>query len=223
MGSNNFEKYEVVEIMRSDIHFADYNPRMIDKEAVKRLRENIKGVGLVEPVVWNRVTGRLVSGHQRVKILDGLHKGTDYKLTVAAVEMDEKTEKEQNIFMNNPEAQGEFDFSKLGDMLKSGIDAMAAGFDPAEVHQMFGNGIMNDTPEDIKKIADHVRELEETVERVKNQSQDKNNQDFYLVVVFRSYEDRKAFTDKYGIEDNMYVSSDKIEDLIDPNREVQES
>ena len=220
MSNNNYEKFDVIEIDRSDIHFADYNPRMIDKEAEKRLRNNIKTVGLIAPIVWNKTSGNIVSGHQRVKQLDKLHKGSDYRLKVAAVDLDEKTEKEQNLFMNNASAQGEFEFSMLGDMLKSGIDAMAAGFDPAEVHKMFGNGIEEDTPEAIKEMADHVRELDEIVDSVKSGSEDKNNQDFYLVVVFRSYEDRKIFTDKHNIEDNMYVSSDKIETLISPNEEA---
>lgn len=216
--ANKYEK-ETRVIWRSEINFAEYNPRAIDKDAKKKLSQNIAEVGLLGGIVWNQRSSRLVSGHQRIKDLDKKFKGEDYQITVTVVDLDENAEKEQNLFMNNPNAQGEFDFCKLGEMLQSGIDAVSAGFDPAQVHQMFGNSIDQQTPEDIKVMADHVRELESTVERVKAGNQDKNNQDFYLVVVFRSYEDRKEFTDKHGLEDNMYVSGDKIRELTETERE----
>ncbi len=216
--ANKYEK-ETRVIWRSEINFAEYNPRVIDKDAKKKLSQNIAEVGLLGGIVWNQRSSRLVSGHQRIKDLDKKFKGEDYQITVTVVDLDENAEKEQNLFMNNPNAQGEFDFCKLGEMLQSGIDAVSAGFDPAQVHQMFGNSIDQQTPEDIKAMADHVRELESTVERVKAGNQDKNNQDFYLVVVFRSYEDRKEFTDKHGLEDNMYASGDKIRELIEPEGE----
>ena len=218
MALNKYEKESRV-IWRSEIHFAEYNPRVIKDDSRKKLQKNIENIGLLGGIVWNESSGKLVSGHQRLKFLDKKYKGEDYQLTVVVVNLDDKQEKEQNLFMNNPDTQGEFEFSMLGDMLKSGIDAMAAGFDPAEVHKMFGNGIENDTPEEIKKMADHVRDLDETVNRVKAGSEEKNNQDFYLVVVFRSYEDRKKFTDNHGVEDNMYISSDKIEEFIEPKTE----
>ena len=146
----------------------------------------------------NQRSSRLVSGHQRIKDLD---KNSRERIIVIRCRSDENAEKEQNLFMNNPNAQGEFDFCKLGEVLQSGIDAVSAGFDPAQVHQMFGNAIDQQTPEEIKKMADHIRDLESTVERVKAGNQDKNNQT-YLVVVFRS-RGRKEFTDKHGLEDNM--------------------
>lgn len=81
---------------------------------------------MIETLVWNKTTGNLISGHQRLKILDKLEKGKDYLLTVAQVEMDEKTEKEQNIFMNNNRAQGYYDIELLKNIVPD-IDPFAAG------------------------------------------------------------------------------------------------
>lgn len=51
---------------------AAYNPRKNlqpgDPE-YEKLERSIDEFGCVEPVVWNRRTGRLIGGHQRLKIL----------------------------------------------------------------------------------------------------------------------------------------------------------
>jgi hypothetical protein len=66
------ERYEMQTIRRSQIHGAEYNPRKIGDAERTRLRKGIKKAGLVQPLVWNRRTGTLVSGHQRLSIMDRL-------------------------------------------------------------------------------------------------------------------------------------------------------
>jgi hypothetical protein len=61
-GLNPFEKFEVVEIHRSLIKNAPYNPRQITDDARERLGNNIEKVGLLTPLVWNAETGNLVLG-----------------------------------------------------------------------------------------------------------------------------------------------------------------
>jgi hypothetical protein len=179
-GANPFERFEIRKIKRSQIRLASYNPRIITTEARKLLKDNIKRVGLLDPIIWNITTGNVVSGHQRLQQLDTLNgKKDDYELTVAAVELDEKTEIEQNIFMNNPMGQGEYDQVKLPDLLKE-INADFAGFNAAR---------------------DKAAKRE-------------NDMDFYLCLVFRNHEERKAFTDKYSLEDNMFVDPRLLEDQI---------
>lgn len=41
------------------------------------------------PLVWNRRTGILVSGHQRLKALDALEGTEDYELTVSVIDVDD--------------------------------------------------------------------------------------------------------------------------------------
>jgi len=118
MALSKFEKFVIEEIDRSEIKNAEYNPRKLSDKAKKKLKDNLEKVGLIQPITWNRLTGNIVSGHQRVALLDSLHKSKKYSLSVAVVEMDDKTEKEQNIFMNNTEAQGEFDLDGLGKLIK---------------------------------------------------------------------------------------------------------
>lgn len=129
------------EIQRSDINFANYNPRKITQEARKNLKANLKRVGLLGGIVWNEVTGNLVSGHQRISVIDEVNKynpGTrtnDYLIRVEVVHMDEKTEKEQNIFMNNRSVQGDFDSDMLKDML-DGIDYSLAGLNDFDLNML---------------------------------------------------------------------------------------
>jgi len=51
---------------------AAYNPRRDLKPGDKdyeKLKRSIEEFGFVEPVVWNRRTGFVVGGHQRLKVL----------------------------------------------------------------------------------------------------------------------------------------------------------
>lgn len=144
MTKNKITQPESREIQRSIINFANYNPRKIAPEARKSLKANLKRIGLLGGIVWNEVTGNLVSGHQRVSIIDEVNKynsdtkENDYLIRVEVVRMDEKTEKEQNIFMNNRSVQGEFDSDMLKDML-GGIDYNLAGLNDFDL-SMLGIG-----------------------------------------------------------------------------------
>lgn len=139
-------------ILRSQIHFAPYNPREITPEAEKLIRAKLREIGLLGGIVWNRVTGNLVGGHQRVKQMDAINKydpedpDTDYEVRVEVVEMDEKTELETNLFLNNKNAQGQFDDDKLREIFSSrdDIDYSNAGFDEFDL-QMLGFGDTADT------------------------------------------------------------------------------
>jgi hypothetical protein len=70
MARSKLEKYEIKTIHRSQINLAKYNPRFIDEKNRKQLEAGLKKHGLVETLVWNERTGNLVSGHQRIQIMD---------------------------------------------------------------------------------------------------------------------------------------------------------
>src|SRR5690606_18075683 len=118
---------------------APYNPRKISDEAKKLLKANIKRLGVMGGIVWNEKTGNLVGGHQKVKILDELHKynaetnENDYTLRVEKVNLTPTEEKEQNIFLNNKNAQGEYDRDVLGDIIAD-IDFKLAGLDDSDLN-----------------------------------------------------------------------------------------
>jgi len=130
-------------IHRSLLKNAEYNPRTIDQATAKRLRENIKRTkGLVQAPVWNKRTGNIVGGHQRVAAEDILQGGTDYTLTVAEVDWDLPTEIEQNIALNNAQLAGDFDLLKLDELLeRPDIELENAGFNItglAALHDEYG-------------------------------------------------------------------------------------
>lgn len=65
MAKSKYQNYDTETISRDMIKNAPYNPRIIDKEAKRRLRKNIAKHGLVSALTWNKRTGNLVGGHQR--------------------------------------------------------------------------------------------------------------------------------------------------------------
>lgn len=204
-----FEKYDIIEIKRSQVKNAKYNPRKITDEARQKLRENIKRVGLLTPIVWNKRTGNIVSGHQRISALDSLEKNKDYSLRVACVDLDEKTEREQNVFFNNPEAQGEFDLEKLETMFKDEdckLNIDATGYDIADIYKTFGDTPLNHQPEELLRLSDQLREAAARHEKIKEKTRARDEVDYYLVVVFPSNDARKKFTDERGIDDNRFVT-----------------
>ena len=79
------ETYQMIEINRADIRNAPYNPRRISKEAREKLKRGLEKHGLVAPLTWNRRTGNLVSGHQRITQIDRIEGVKDYTLQVAAI------------------------------------------------------------------------------------------------------------------------------------------
>lgn len=209
-----FENYEMQEINRQQLQNAPYNPRMISGKAKKLLKKNLEAVGLVAPITWNKRTGNIVSGHQRVEQMDALMGTFNYTMKVAVVDMDEKTEKEQSVFMNNTEAQGDFDMEKLEDLvIKQGLDVQNMGFDAADVFKQFGALAPDAAQEELAKMSNRLKESQEAFDKIYLR-EDQNDSDFYLVVVFKDYEARKEFTDRLGAEDNRYLDGKVLQELV---------
>lgn len=148
MKPNKIKQAEQRTVKRSEINFASYNPRTISEEARKKLKKNLQTVGLLGGVVWNMRSGNLVSGHQKVSIMDAVNRydaetgANDYEFRVEVVDFDDKTEKEQNLFMNNRAVQGTYDDDMLRELLQ-GIDYTNAGFDNTDM-QLLGLGDFGD-------------------------------------------------------------------------------
>ncbi|WP_206922443.1 ParB N-terminal domain-containing protein [Alicyclobacillus suci] len=84
---------------------AEYNPR-IDLQPgdpeYEKLKRSIEEFGLVEPIVWNQRTGKVVGGHQRLKILQDLGVA---ETDVVIVDLDETREKALNLALNKIEGE----------------------------------------------------------------------------------------------------------------------
>ena len=96
---------------------APYNPRRelpATAPAYRKLKASLERFGLVEPLVWNELTGRVVGGHLRLRILRDLGVAA---VPVSVVRLSEAAEKALNLVLNNREAQGRPDAAKLADIL----------------------------------------------------------------------------------------------------------
>ncbi len=134
----------------TDLLPAEYNPRKDLKPGdpeYEKLKRSIEQFGYVEPVIWNKTTGHVVGGHQRLKVL--LNMGiTDVECVI--VEMDEEKEKALNIALNK--ISGEWDKDKLAlviaDLQGADFDVSLTGFDPAELDDLFKDSLKDGIHDD---------------------------------------------------------------------------
>lgn len=124
---------ELIEKRITELNAAAYNPRIDLRPGMaeyEKLKASIRTFGDVEPIVWNRRTGNVVGGHQRLSVLKDM--GAETTL-VSVVELSDTEEKLLNIALNK--IKGDWDKEKLEAIL-SGFDqseAFVAGFDPDEI------------------------------------------------------------------------------------------
>lgn len=131
----------------TDLHPADYNPRKDLKPGDKeydKLARSIEEFGYVEPIVWNRTTGNIIGGHQRLKVL--IEKGYT-EVEVVGLELSEQEEKILNVALNK--ISGRWDNEKLIavlDELQAQEEMELTGFDDWEL-------------EALKVTYDHIEDL----------------------------------------------------------------
>lgn len=116
-------KHKIVTMKLSNLAPAPYNPRRIGSKELKGLEESLKKFGMVEPVVWNKKTKRLVGGHQRVRALKAIG---EVDTPVVVVNFNEIEEKTLNATLNNPEIQGEFteDMKRIASEIERAMPAV---------------------------------------------------------------------------------------------------
>jgi DNA modification methylase len=121
------------------INVAIYNPR-VDLQPgdsdYENLKKSIDTFGLVEPLVWNKRSGNLVGGHQRLKVLIA----AGFKeVEVSIVDLDPVQEKALNLALNK--IQGAWDNEKLAELVEEltkipDFDIGLTGFDLPEVSEI---------------------------------------------------------------------------------------
>ena len=96
-------KPDIKEVKLTDLKPAPYNPREISSDALTGLRRSLEKFGMVDLLVVNRRNMRIISGHQRYKILqeDGIE-----SVTVIMVDVDEIAEMAMNVTLNSQEIVG---------------------------------------------------------------------------------------------------------------------
>ncbi|MBQ8837442.1 MAG: DNA modification methylase [Clostridia bacterium] len=123
----------------ADLLPAEYNPRKDLKPGdaeYEKLKRSIEQFGYVEPVIWNKTTGRVVGGHQRLKVL--MDMGIT-EVECVVVEMPEDKEKALNIALNK--ISGDWDKEKLSlliaDLQGADFDVSLTGFEATEIDDLF--------------------------------------------------------------------------------------
>lgn len=232
MGANKLEAFEIVKMHRSKIQKADYNPRRISETATKKLRKFLKENGLWQPLIVNSETMNLVSGHQRITIMDSLMRTDDYELTVSLVTVDEKTEVAGNIFMNNQSAMGEWDNIKLEDIhnLFPEIDFVQdLAFDASEVDFILGNSYKPNKTEEEGNFEEKVQESKiGKIKELEKQSDQKEREriasgdsyemsdiDYSVTFVFPNNYEKREFMKKVNKKENeKYLKSTVLFDIF---------
>ncbi|MEF9974252.1 MAG: DNA modification methylase [Clostridia bacterium] len=121
---------------------AKYNPRKDLKAgdpAYEKIKRSMKDFGYVDPIIWNEVTGNIVGGHQRFKVL-AAEGAKELACVVVHIENPDD-EKALNVVLNK--AVGEWEPVALADLLQElqskDYDVASTGFDAAEVDEILSN------------------------------------------------------------------------------------
>ena len=107
---------EIRTLKSAQLKAADYNPRrdlQPEDAEYQKLRRSIETFGYIEPIIWNERTGRVVGGHQRLKVL--LEQGRE-DIEAVVVDLEEKDEKILNVLLNK--VKGRWDIGKLAELLQ---------------------------------------------------------------------------------------------------------
>jgi ParB-like chromosome segregation protein Spo0J len=143
---------EMVDIKK--LKEAEYNPRVALEAGMpefEKLKKSILEFGNVEPIVWNKTTGNVVGGHQRLAVLKSLG---EKQVECVVISVSEAEEKVLNLALNK--IKGDWDYEKLKAILSDfdGDNADLTGFGADEIALYLANtetheGDLGDyTPED---------------------------------------------------------------------------
>lgn len=233
----------IVEVKRSEIHPADYNPRKIDEQGKRMLKRSMKQFGVVGGIIVNSQTGNtIVGGHQKVAILDEMYKypDNDYSLRVEMISVDRKTEKTLNIALNNGNISGQWDYDALARLVPD-IDYKDAGLTDADLN-MIGCDFLLQTEEENSlagaleemmqpvteqkeaekaarqlERAEKVAHMKDVKQQVKEQAQETAaNMDAYLMLSFDTWEAKAAFCERFGYDPNMkFIKGEQFDSICE--------
>lgn len=215
---------ETVFLKRSEINFAAYNPRKKNPKVVDALKRNFKKVGFLGGIQFNKTTSNLIGGHKRLEALDLCHNydgtpNTDYDVKVEQIEIDLKTEKEQNIFLNNKRVQGEMDMELMAELINE-IDIENAALEEYDIEmietlvpnfKMGDNSQFKKDAESIKERTQEEKELTKLNRKATKENTTESRLPTHFTVTFKTYDEKAEFLESIGINgDDIYITSDKF-------------
>lgn len=132
---------ELLSLPLTQLRPAGYNPRMSlqpGDSAWQRLARSLAEFGLVQPLVWNRRTGNLVAGHQRLEILKS--RG-ETQVDCIVVDLPLDREQALNVALNNRALMSDWQPDKLMELITDlqslpHFDATLTGFSEGELRDI---------------------------------------------------------------------------------------
>lgn len=215
---------ETVFLKRSEINFAAYNPRKKNPKVVEALKKNFKKVGFLGGIQFNKTTSNLIGGHKRLEALDLCHNydgtlETDYDVKVEQIEIDLKTEKEQNIFLNNKRVQGEMDMELMAELINE-IDIENAALEEYDIEmietlvpnfKMGDNSLFKRDSEILKERTEEEKAITKAGRKETKNATTESRLSTHFTVTFKTYDEKAEFLENIGINgDDVYITSDKF-------------
>ncbi|MBU0691539.1 ParB N-terminal domain-containing protein [bacterium] len=132
---NTLNGFPVKHCRLDELTKASWNPRQISDEQKAALQRSLETFGVVEPIVYNEVTGHVVAGHQR---LDALIANGETETDVVVVQLDETREKQLNVALNRISGEWNYDLLQelFADLQAEGADLSLTGFSTAELDDL---------------------------------------------------------------------------------------
>lgn len=215
------QKFEYREIPRAQIRTAEYNPREINQYQRGNLAKSLKKFGCVEPLIWNEKTGTLVSGHQRLSLIDETEGGDGYTIGVTVVSLTPKQERELNVLLNNKQAQGDFTTDGMLALMQGGLKLEDVCLTRLDLNDMIGDAAALDevlaglnAAAPPKKDKPAVEKLNKNKLRKDAADNPENDSGYYLVVHFEDSAAKDTWMQKRRLPvDTEHLSIGELEAL----------
>lgn len=212
---SRYQTFTPERVHRRSLSAAPYNPRRpLTDDEKGRLRGVLERHGLFNALVWNRRTGRLVAGHQRLSLLDALEGSDDYYMDVDAVDVEEAQERAMNVAHNNQAAAGDYDLEKLAGLFRDEavrLDIDSTGFNPSDLYRLLGDSpFTGESAAELEKLAERVREFGDQINAGHADAVAKYDPNFYTVLVWRDTAARDAAHAEFGWDNNRYQDGRRL-------------
>lgn len=240
--TKKIKESEVVIVMRSQIQEAPYNPKNHTKEQIEQIKKNFKKVGYLGGIIWNERTSNMIDGHKRLKAMDLIYKydgspETDYEVRVEKTDLDEQTEKEQNIFQTK--SRTDFD-DELLRILVPDIDYQAAGLDDYDLEYLgldLNADTANEVLQDVEDFYQPVKEQKEIEKAIKKELTDDEkiqqvkdvkkdiearsiekvqNMDAYVTLSFDTGKAKEAFMRRFDLDPELkMIKGERLSEMVE--------
>ena len=152
----------------------------------ERLKDSIEHFGYLDPIIWNKRTGMIVSGHQRFQVMKDIAKSkgeTIDQIDVMEVDMSESQQDAFMVAINK--ITGLWDNEKLSALFKdlAEEDLSYTGFEDFEIDALLNDG------------QDAV--LFDDDQTVINDAQNEDENVFKVTIYFKTQEERNNIYQEY--------------------------